>query len=136
VTVTYTHHLRVRYGEVDMQRVVFNAHYLAYCDDAVENWLSALGLNVFDHGWDFMLKKAVIEWAGAATVHDTLSIDVGVRRWGNTSFDVGFAGSVDGSPVFDCTVTYVGVKAGTRETMPPPADVRAVLGEAAPAPVL
>jgi acyl-CoA thioester hydrolase len=136
VTATYTHRLRVRYGEVDMQRVVFNAHYLAYCDDAVENWLSALGLKVLDHGWDFMLKKAVIEWTGAATVHDTLSIDVGVRRWGNTSLDVGFAGSVDGSPVFDCTVTYVGVKAGTRETMPPPADVRAVLGEAAPAPVL
>ena len=34
----YVHHIRVRYGEVDMQRVVFNSHYLAYCDDAVESW--------------------------------------------------------------------------------------------------
>ncbi|MBV9933801.1 MAG: hypothetical protein JO367_05815, partial [Actinobacteria bacterium] len=47
----YVHRIRVRYGEVDMQRVVFNSHYLAYCDDAVEHWLSTLGLVVMDHGW-------------------------------------------------------------------------------------
>ena len=52
----YVHRIQVRYGEVDMQRVVFNAHYLAYCDDAVENWLRARGVQVADHGWDFMLK--------------------------------------------------------------------------------
>jgi acyl-CoA thioester hydrolase len=124
----YVHRIRVRYGEVDMQRVVFNAHYLAYCDDACEMWLQSLGLNVFDHGWDFMLKKATIEWAGAATVHDVLDIAVEATRWGNTSFDVGFAGSVDGRPVFTTTITYVGVKAGTRETMPPPPEVRTLLG--------
>jgi len=33
--VTYTHHIRVRYGEVDMQRVVFNAHYLTYFDTSI-----------------------------------------------------------------------------------------------------
>lgn len=123
----YVHHIRVRYGECDMQNVVFNANYLAYVDDAVEQWLATMGLNVYDYGWDFMLKKAVIEWSGAATVHDVIDITVGVRRWGNTSFDVGFVGSVAERPVFDCTVTYVGVKAGTRETMPPPPDVRARL---------
>lgn len=127
--MTYTHRIRVRYGEVDMQQVVFNANYLAYVDDAVENWLFDLGLNVYDYGFDFMLKKAVIEWQGAAGVHDWLDIAVAMRRWGNTSFDVGFTGSVEGRPVFDCTITYVGVKAGTRETMPPPPEVRAKLGE-------
>jgi acyl-CoA thioester hydrolase len=124
----YIHRIRVRYGEVDMQRVVFNAHYLAYCDDAVERWLAHCGVNVFEHGWDFMLKKATIEWAGAAGVHDELAIAVSVARWGNTSFDVGFDGQVEGRPVFSCTITYVGVKAGTRETMPPPPEVRAALG--------
>ena len=34
--------VRVRYGEVDMQRVVFNAHYLAYIDDTMESWLYAV----------------------------------------------------------------------------------------------
>ena len=61
----FTHRLAVRYGEVDQQGVVFNAHYLAYCDDAMETWLRAIGLDVSQHGWDFMLKKATIEWAPA-----------------------------------------------------------------------
>ena len=129
----YVHRVRVRYGEVDMQRVVFNAHYLAYCDDAVEHWLSVLGVSVIDLGWDFMLKKAVIEWDGAATVHDILEIAVGVTRWGNTSFDVGFTGTVEGRPVFSTTITYVGVKTGTRETMAPPPEVRALMDANAPA---
>jgi acyl-CoA thioester hydrolase len=112
-----------------MQRVVFNAHYLAYCDDAVEHWFAARGVRVADAGWDFMLKKATIEWAGAATVRDELVIEVAATRWGNTSFDVGFEGTVDGAPIFSCTITYVGVKLGTRETMPPPPEVRAALSD-------
>jgi acyl-CoA thioester hydrolase len=124
----YVHRIRIRYGECDMQRVVFNANYLAYCDDAVELWLQHCGVSVDQHGWDFMLKKASIEWAGAATVHETLDIAVTATRWGNTSFDVLFDGRVEGRPVFTCIITYVGVKLGTRETMPPPSEVRALLG--------
>ena len=129
----YIHRINVRYGEVDMQRVVFNAHYLAYCDDAVENWLRHLGIVVTAVGWDFMLKKAVIEWDGVATVHDDLDISVEIARWGNTSFDVLFTGRVGDAPIFRCTITYVGVRAGTRETMPPPEHIRILLGEPAPA---
>jgi acyl-CoA thioester hydrolase len=123
----WTHSIRVRYGECDMQRVVFNAHYLAYCDDAVERWLAAKGVRVNDVGWDFMLKKSMIEWQGAATVHETIDIAVEATRWGTTSFDVLFTGSVDGRPVFTNTITYVGVKLGTKETMAPPEDVKRTL---------
>jgi acyl-CoA thioester hydrolase len=126
----WCHHVRVRYGEVDMQRVVFNAHYLAYCDDATESWLQALGVNVFDHGWDFMLKRATIEWQGTATVHEVIDIGVGIDRWGTTSFEVGFNGRVGERQVFRCTITYVGVSAGTRDKMAVPAHLRAVLGDA------
>ena len=35
----YRHSIDVRWGEVDMQGVVFNAHYLAYIDDTLERWL-------------------------------------------------------------------------------------------------
>lgn len=128
--MTYTHSIRVRYGEVDMQQVVFNANYLAYVDDAVENWFGACAVNPGDSGWDVMLKKAVIEWSGPATVGEVIDIAVGVRRWGTTSLDVGFVGRVGERPVFDCTITYVGVKPGTTETMPPPPEVREKLGEA------
>ncbi len=117
-----------------MQRVVFNANYLAYCDDAVETWLATLGINVFDHGWDFMLVKAVIEWQGSATVHEEIDIDVGVDRWGTTSFDVGFIGCVGERRVFTSTITYVGVTAGTTERMAPPAHVREIMSAAPPGP--
>ena len=124
----YLHRIRVRYGECDMQKVVFNANYLAYCDDAVERWLAHRDVHIDRYDWDFMLKKATIEWAGAATVHEEIDIAVAVSRWGNTSFDVAFDGAVQGRPVFTCTITYVGVKLGTRETSPPPPEVRAALG--------
>ena len=126
--MAFRHTIAVRYGEVDMQRVVFNSHYLAYCDDAVETWLQTLGLTIVDHGWDFMLKKATIEWQGTATVHEVVAIDVGVSRWGTTSFDVGFVGHVGERPVFTCTITYVGVEPGTTTTMPCPPELRALLG--------
>jgi acyl-CoA thioesterase FadM len=87
-----------------------------------------LGLNVFEQGWDFMLKAATVEWQGSATVHDHLDIAVGIERWGTTSFDVGFTGTVEDRPVFTARVTYVGVRAGTQEKMPAPAHIRELLG--------
>ena len=126
---TYRHRVPIRYGEVDMQGVVFNAHYLAYCDDAVDRWLRTLDTHFERYGWDIMLKKAVVEWQGPAGIGDDLDIEVGVTRWGNTSFDVGFVGTVGERPVFTATITYVGVKWGTKQPMPAPDEVRTLLGE-------
>ena len=121
----YTHHVRVRYGEVDMQGVVFNAHYLAYCDDASDVWLRSLGAPLEAGDWEVMVKKATITWDGAARVHDDLAIALSVSRWGNSSFDVRFVGTVEGAPVFTADVTYVAVVTGTTETVRVPDDFRA-----------
>jgi acyl-CoA thioester hydrolase len=129
VTAAYTHRHRVRYGEVDAQRVVYNAHYLAWCDDAVEAWFEHCRLDPSALGWDFMLKGATIEWSGSSGLRDVADIAVGVERWGTTSFDVGFVGTVGERPVFRATITYVGVVDGTTETAPAPPEVRAALGE-------
>ena len=123
----FRHRIRIRYGEVDMQGVVFNAHYLAYVDDAADSWLRTLDVHFERLGWDLMLKKAVVEWQGAAGIGDELDIGVRVSRWGNTSLDMTFDGCVGERNVFTATVTYVGVKAGTREPTPPPPEVRALL---------
>ena len=143
----FCHRVAVRYGEVDLQGVVFNAHYLAYCDDAVETWFRQIGFGsagpgseggpgaeVGRHGWDFMLKKVVVEWQGSAGLGDLMTIDVAVSRWGRTSFDVGFVGTVKLRPVFTATITYVGVAAGTKTPMEPPPSVREALGDAPPPP--
>jgi acyl-CoA thioester hydrolase len=124
---SYTHRIPIRYGEVDRQGVVFNAHYLAYCDDASDSWLrSALG-QFEDLGWEVMVVKAVVEWQGRAGIADVLDIGVGVTRWGSTSFDMAFVGRVGDRDVFTATITYVGVRPGTSEPIPPPSVVRTAL---------
>lgn len=131
MTAPYRHEVRVRYGDCDMQRVVFNAHYLAYCDDAVDTWVRSLFGGDFEAaGFDFMLKKAVVEWQSPARFGEHLSIDVGVARWGNTSFDVGLRGRVRDRDVFHAVITYVSVTPGGTDPVPPPAIVRERLGEA------
>lgn len=130
--MTFRHSLQVRYGEVDQQGVVFNAHYLAYVDHVIDMWFrEALGPSLQPHDWDIMLRKAVVEWSSPARHGDTLDLDAGIGRWGNTSFDVRVDGSVDGRDVFTAAITYVGVHFGTHTPRPAPDAVRAALGEAA-----
>ena len=38
------HRLRVRWAEVDMQKIVFNGHYLMYFDTAMADYWRALAL--------------------------------------------------------------------------------------------
>jgi acyl-CoA thioester hydrolase len=128
--MSFSHDIRVRYGEVDMQGVVFNAHYLAYVDDCVDTWLRTLDAQFERFGWDIMLKKATVEWTRGATLGEVLTLTPTVSRWGNTSFDVSVRGTADGDPVFDATIVYVGVKWKTREPMAPPMEVKALLGRA------
>ena len=130
----YVHHVRIRYGEVDMQRVVFNAHYLAYCDDAADLWFRALGSALEDDWWDVMVKRADVTWDGAARVHDDLAIALEVSRWGTSSFDVTFTGTVDDAPVFTAVLTYVAVKTGTTETVRVPDEFRERAGGPGPEP--
>ena len=42
----FTHHLRVRWAEVDVQKIVFNPHYLMYFDCAIADYWRALALQL------------------------------------------------------------------------------------------
>ena len=125
--MTYSYDIEVRYGEVDAQGVVFNAHYLAYVDHCVDRWLRSLDVLTSDGGWDIMVKKASVEWYGPAGIGDVLTLVPKVSRWGNTSFDITVDGAVGERPVFQAVVLYVGVKMGTKEPMPAPEHFRNAL---------
>jgi acyl-CoA thioester hydrolase len=129
-TRRFRHTLRVRYGEVDRQGVVFNAHYLAYMDDALENWIATFGDLRQPHGWDMMLKKVTVEWQGSVGSGDLLDIDLGIVRWGRTSWTVGYLGTRRGEPVFTAEVVYVSVRLGETQAIETPAAIRAALGDA------
>jgi acyl-CoA thioester hydrolase len=129
--MTYVHRIRVRYGECDMQRVVFNAHYFAYCDDAVDTWFRSVlapdGSGFEAIGFDFMLKKAELVWHAPLVFGETAELSCAVSRWGNTSFDVAISGTAEGSPRFDATITYVSTIPHRNVPQPVPEQVRALL---------
>jgi len=114
-----------------MQGVVFNAHWLTYFDDAMTRFFEWLGHDTralfLDSGFDCMLVKAVVEWAGPAGWEDDVAIAVAPSRIGTASFDIRFEASVEGRAACAATITYVSVKRGTHETQPVPAEIRSRL---------
>src|SRR5690606_25881908 len=63
------HRLRVRWAEVDMQKIVFNGHYLTYIDTAIAEYWREIGLP-YPHGYvdrygnDIFLRKCTVEYLG------------------------------------------------------------------------
>lgn len=94
---TFFHPLRVRWSEVDMQKVVFNGNYFNYFDVAVyESWraMVAAGLPGADPGlqarfdeWthNIFVVKATAEFHGPAGWNDDLDIGVRIARLGRSS---------------------------------------------------
>ncbi len=85
----FRYYLRVRYGECDAQKVVFNARYAEYVDLAMSEFLRAAGLweRMF-HDYDFQLVKQTVEWKGPARFDDVLELSVVPKHTGNTSFSL------------------------------------------------
>jgi acyl-CoA thioester hydrolase len=127
----FRHVVRVRYGECDMQKVVFNANYLAYLDDAVDTWFREVFApegSFEDLGFDFMVKRIELEWQSPALFGETIELDCSVTRWGTTSFDVTVVASVGERPVFHATLVYVSTTPGAAKAAPVPDMVRTALG--------
>jgi acyl-CoA thioester hydrolase len=125
--------IRVRFGECDMQGVVFNAHYLAYVDDTMDQWFAAVLPKGDPAIAEIMVKKATVEWTSAARYADVLDLAPRVVRWGNSSFDVEVRGSIDGRGIFVATLVYVSVDGEQYRPTPVPDHVRAALSERTPA---
>lgn len=81
--------LRVRWAEVDKQGVVFNAHYLLYCDVCVTEYWRAVGLRYPDDflglGCDLYVRKASLEYHSAGFYDDELEVCGRIARLGTTS---------------------------------------------------
>jgi acyl-CoA thioester hydrolase len=129
--VAYRHDVRIRYGECDMQRVVYNANYLVYIDDATDTWMrSALG-DFEARGFDFMVKRIAIEWSSPARFGDALTLELEVGRWGGASYDVEVRGHVGERPVFEATLVYISTVPGEAKPAPVPDWVKAALSASA-----
>ena len=85
----YFEHLRVRWAEIDAQKIVFNAHYLMYLDTAMGGYWRALALPYEQTmrylGGDLYVRKATLEYHGSARYDDRLDIGLRCERVGNSS---------------------------------------------------
>lgn len=94
---SFFHPVRVRWSEVDMQKVVFNGHYFNYFDFAVyESWKAMLvaaaatsvpGLKGRFDAWmhNIFVVKASAEYHAAAHFDDELAVGVRVAKLGRSS---------------------------------------------------
>ncbi len=122
---------RVRWAEVDMQKIVFNGHYLTYFDTAVSGYWRALALPYHDTmqslGGDLYVRKATLEYLASARYDEQLAVGMRCVRIGNSS--IGFQAAVFRGE--QCLVqgelVYVFADPSTQTSQPVPAALREVL---------
>jgi acyl-CoA thioester hydrolase len=111
----------VRFAEVDRQGVVFNAHYLLYCDEAMGAYCEQRGLR------DFVVRvrlvTSTLTWAGPAHWGDVVEVDVRCTDVGRTSATLTFELRASGRACCQVTTVYVNADADGNVT-PIPDDVR------------
>lgn len=137
----FFHRLRVRWAEVDMQKIVFNAHYLMYFDTAIADYWRALGMpyeeSMHQLEGDLYVKKATVEFHASARMDDTLDVGMKLARIGNSS--MGFTGAIFRGEelLITCELVYVFADPTTQTSRPVPVALREILlGYEAGEPVL
>ncbi|MDB5945201.1 MAG: family N-acetyltransferase [Ramlibacter sp.] len=127
----FFHRLRVRWAEIDMQKIVFNAHYLMYFDTAVADYWRALALPyeeaMHQLDGDLYVKKATVEFNASARMDDRLEIGLKCARIGTSSMT--FSGGIFRAEelLVTCELVYVFADPATQTSRPVPPALREVL---------
>ena len=125
------HRLRVRWAEVDMQKIVFNPHYLAYFDCAISDYWRALAMPYTAAmqrlGGDIFLRKTAVEFNASAEMDDRLDIGLRCDRIGTSSMT--FVGGIfRGDRLLTAgELVYVFADPATQTSRPVPAPLRALI---------
>ena len=120
--------LRVRWAEVDMQKIVFNAHYLTYIDTAIAEYWREIGLP-YPHGYverygsDIFLRKATVEYLSPARYDDELTVCCRVAKLGRSSMTFQFEIYRAAELLISAELVYVNADASMK-AVPLPDDVR------------
>jgi YbgC/YbaW family acyl-CoA thioester hydrolase len=123
--------LRVRWAEVDLQKIVFNGHYLMYVDTAVAGYWRALALPYHDTmaalQGDLFVRKATLEYLGSARYDEQLHIGIRCARIGNSSMNFSAAVFRGDRCLVHGELVYVFADPHTQTSQPVPPALRAVL---------
>jgi YbgC/YbaW family acyl-CoA thioester hydrolase len=123
--------LRVRWVEVDMQKIVFNGHYLMYFDTAVAGYWRALALPYHDTmamlQGDLFVRKATVEYLGSARYDEQCELGIRCERIGNSSMLLQAAMFRGETLLVHGELVYVFADPATQTSKPVPPELRAVL---------
>ena len=130
----FHHTLRVRFGETDLQGIVFNANYLLYCDVAWTEYFRAVGLTwqgMIDSGVDTVLARSTVEFKSPARFDELLEIYTRVSSMGNTSlvFDFEIYPEAGDHLASSAQSLYVCVDPKTLQKIPVPNGLRRRISE-------
>ena len=131
MTTPFRYYLRVRYGECDAQKVVFNARYGDYVDLAAAELFRALGYEkeMQSGELDYQLVKQTTEWRAPARYDQVLEISVSTKHLGNTSFTLLTEFRIAGEErvIVTSETVYVLVDTHTLTKKPLPQELREAL---------
>ena len=123
--------LRVRWSEVDMQKIVFNGHYLMYFDTAIAGYWRALAMpyeaTMRQLGGDLYVRKATLEYLGSARYDDLCEVGLRCARVGNSSISFTAALFRGEDLLVHGELVYVFADPATQTSRPVPQALRELL---------
>ena len=123
--------LRVRWAEVDLQKIVFNGHYLMYFDTAVAGYWRALALpyqaTMDALGGDLYVRKATLEYRASARYDEPIEVGVKTARIGNSSMVLACAVFRGDELLVAGELVYVFANPAIQTSLPVPPNLREVL---------
>ncbi len=118
----FTHPIRVRWGECDMQGIVFNPNYMVYVDVALTDYWRAIGMPypqaLAAEGTDSFMVAAAQSYRDAARFDDELTVALRCEYLGTTSFRLAFEIRREVTALCLGTATYVNGHQTTRRPTP------------------
>lgn len=126
--------IRVRYGEVDQQGIVYNGHYVTYTDCAFEAFLRWKGYSYKElankYESEVCHKKSTYEYISSAYEGDVIEVGVKVIRIGEKSFTLGFEiyREEEEDIILYAETVYVGYDMANRCSRPITPIMRKILG--------
>ena len=129
---------KVRYPEVDAQRIVYNSRYLEYVDVAISEFWPWTGMEALGPIWteaEFNVRHVEIDYLRPFGMNDEIEAFVRIERVGGTSITERFEFCHAATGELHCAILMVIVQVDlvTGRPLPITGDVRAALERLIPA---
>lgn len=112
---TFSHPIRVRWGECDAQGIVFNVNYFLYFDVAMTEYFRNHGYEGDDMA-SFYTAHAEADYRGSATFDEIIDVGVRCARIGRTSVTIEYLISRDGQTLTEGHMVYVYIDPGSQRS--------------------